>query len=262
MSRYRNKRISRIPYVSVAKRQERARKQISTLKKKGQKVLPVVIEGKNIATTFWGKAWCNHFTKYCDMENRLPRGRSYVKNGAVIHLDILPGEIQALVQGAHLYDVSIKIDPIDKDKWTSICNDSRGSISSLVEILQGKLSQSVMDRVCAPEIGLFPLNKQIKLQCNCPDWTDMCKHVSAALYGFGARLDTCPELLFKLRQVDENDLLSNVAELTFGEHKLPDQIILNEDIFDIFGLDMASNSDDIEVKKSASVKKRKIIKKI
>jgi hypothetical protein len=36
----------------------------------------------------------------------------------------------------------------------------------------------------------------------------MCKHVAATLYGVGARLDAEPELFFRLRRVDQLDLLT------------------------------------------------------
>jgi uncharacterized Zn finger protein len=58
-----------------------------------------------------------------------------------------------------------------------------------VELLQGKLSNAVMERTCKPATGHFPVPKEIRFNCSCPDWASMCKHVAAVLYGVGARLD-------------------------------------------------------------------------
>ena len=88
----------------------------------------------------------------------------------------------------------------------------RGTINSLVELLQGRLSKGVMDRICREGDGLFPAPREIRMSCSCPDWADMCKHVAAVLYGVGARLDESPALLFKLRGVDRDDLLARAGE--------------------------------------------------
>jgi uncharacterized Zn finger protein len=202
------------PYVNVAQRRKNAAKEAAKLAKKGHNCRPIKIEGLKIARTFWGKAWCDHLEKFCDLENRLPRGRAYVRNGSVIDLCIDPGEVTALVMGSELYKVKIKIDPLARDVWSELKTACAGQIGSLIELLQGKLSDSVMQVVTRPQHGLFPLPGQIKLDCSCPDWADMCKHVAATLYGVGARLDHEPELLFKLRGVDEAELISQASDIT------------------------------------------------
>src|ERR1700716_2302166 len=182
------------PYVPVAQRRREAAKKLAKLKKKSQSVSPVTIEGRAIAKSFWGKSWCTNLERYSDYENRLPRGRSYVRNGSVVDLKLAKGEVLALVQGSSLYKIKITIEPTAKKRWKSICQDCTGSIDSLVELLQGRMAKSVMDRVCREGDGLFPAPKEIKLSCSCPDWADMCKHVAAAHYGVGARLDESPRL--------------------------------------------------------------------
>src|SRR6202048_743999 len=91
------------PYVSVAERRRQAQREMAKLTKKGQTVSPVVIEGRTIVKTFWGKAWCENLERYSDFANRLPRGRTYVRNGSVIDLQITPGEIKAMVSGSEIY---------------------------------------------------------------------------------------------------------------------------------------------------------------
>ncbi len=233
------------PYVSVAERRLRAMRKMDGLKKKGHPVSPVVIEGRTIARTFWGKAWCDNLERYSDYANRLPRGRTYVRNGSVIDLQIAPGEVKALVSGSDIYTVTLSVVPVSKARWKSICTDCSGAIDSLVELLQGRLSKGVMERVCQQKSGLFPSPNEIKLSCSCPDWADMCKHVAAVLYGIGARLDQQPELLFRLHKVDEMELIAKAGNELPLSKKGPAEIKVlsdGEDLSALFGLDMAQNS--------------------
>ncbi len=195
------------PYVSVAARRATAKKAMEKLQKKGQNIQPIVIEGKKISQSFWGQAWCNHLEKFSDYENRLPRGRSYVRNGSVCHLEVKKGIIEAKVSGSEIYQIEIEIKPLAPQKWSTIKAQCTGEIGSILELLQGKLSDSVMKTVTDQKMGLFPHPNEIKLRCNCPDWATMCKHVAAVLYGVGARLDQAPEMLFELRGVNHEELI-------------------------------------------------------
>jgi len=199
------------PYVSVAEKRRQANREMARLKKRGRSIAPVKIEGRTIAKSFWGQAWCANLERYSDYENRLPRGRTYVRNGSVVDLQIAKGEVTAMVAGSDLYRIQIAISPVKTSHWKAICRDCAGTIDSLIELLQGRLAKGVMDRVCRKGDGLFPSPGEINLSCSCPDWADMCKHVAAALYGIGARLDEKPQLLFVLRGVDENELIANAG---------------------------------------------------
>jgi uncharacterized Zn finger protein len=200
------------PYVPVAERRRKAQREMAKLAKKGKTITPVRIEGKTIARTFWGKAWCDNLESYMDFENRLPRGRTYVRNGSVVHLDIQPGIVEATVSGSSLYQVRVTIEPTPKGKWRDLCKECAGGIGSLVELLQGRFSNHVMGILTRKQGGLFPAPAQIKMKCSCPDWATMCKHVAAVLYGVGARLDERPELLFTLRSVDQEELVTQAAQ--------------------------------------------------
>jgi len=228
------------PYVPVAERRRNAAKKLARLKKNGHAVSPVTITGRAIAKSFWGKSWCTNLERYSDYENRLPRGRTYVRNGSVVNLQIAKGKVSAIVSGSRLYTVTITIAPVTATRWKAICRDCAGTIDSLVELLQGRLSKGVMDRVCREGDGLFPAPKEIELSCSCPDWADMCKHVAAVLYGIGARLDEKPALLFELRGVDENELLANVGQ-EFPLKKAvpaPTKLLDDSDVASLFGLEM------------------------
>src|SRR5437867_7712513 len=200
------------PYVNVAARRMQAAREMAKLRKKGHPVTPVVTEGRAIARTFWGKAGCDNLERYSDFANRLPRGRTYVRGGSVVDLQVVPGKVQALVSGSEIYKVALKVSPVPKARWSSLCKDCAGAIDSLVELLQGRFSRGVMERICRQKTGLFPSPEEIKLDCSCPDWATMCKHVAAVLYGIGARLDEKPELLFHMRRVDEKALIARAGQ--------------------------------------------------
>ncbi len=244
------------PHVSVAARRKKAEREMAKLQKKGRTIVPVVIEGRKITHTFWGTAWCKNLESYSDYENRLPRGRAYVRNGSVVHLEIAAGSVKALVSGSSLYEVTIGISPVPKTRWSSICSDSAGAIDSLVELLQGRFSKGVMERLCRQHSGLFPAPGEIKLACSCPDWASMCKHVAAVLYGVGARLDEQPELLFRLRKVDEKDLIAKADGGARLVKRGPSKgkVLSNANLAELFGLPMAV--DDASDATAAAKKKR------
>jgi uncharacterized Zn finger protein len=231
--------------VSVAERSLRAARELAKLQKQGRNVAPVKVEGRKIARSFWGQSWCANLERYSDYQNRLPRGRSYVRNGLIVDLQIAEGEISAMVSGSALYKVKISVAPVVKPRWKAICRDCAGTIDSLVELLQGRLAKGVMDRVCRQGDGLFPTPDEIEMSCSCPDWADMCKHVAASLYGVGARLDKNPQLLFVLRGVDENELLAGAGrDLAFSRSAPTTAKVLDDDdVAALFGLEMAENTD-------------------
>jgi uncharacterized Zn finger protein len=229
------------PYVPVAKRQENARKKVA--KKLGNKVNPIVIEGKKISQTFWGNAWCTHLETYSDFENRMPRGRTYVRNGSVVHLEIDKGIIKSYVAGTETYNIEIEIKPMKQERWEIIKQKCSGEIGSVVELLQGKLSKHILAIVTNKETGLFPSPEEIQFDCSCPDWADMCKHVAATLYGVGALLDKKPELFFTLRGVDHLELIDTSVSIVTDKK---DSDTLDEgNLEDIFGIEL---SDSLEMK--------------
>lgn len=234
----------RKPYVSVWARRRCAARDIARFAIKGRNVSPVVIDGRAIATTFWGKAWCANLERYSDFENRLPRGRSYVRNGSVVDLQIAPSAISARVRGSSLYRVQVNVAVLPEARWRAICGDCAGEIDSLVELLQGRLSTAVITRICQDKAGLFPSPSEITFTCSCPDWASMCKHVAAVLYGIGARLDDQPDLLFVLRNVDQQDLIAE------GGQRLPEsrgkpaagKVLDAADLSELFGIEISQTT--------------------
>ncbi len=230
---------SRYPrQLSVAERRRRADKQRAKLQKSGRALAPVVIEGRAIARTFWGKAWCKNLESYSDYANRLPRGRTYVRHSGVLDLRIEEGRVEALVSGKSTYQVTVRIDTLPEPQWEALQRECAGQIDSMVDLLQGELSQGVMEIVSRPGQGLFPTPPEIHLSCSCPDWAVMCKHVAATLYGVGARLDHEPELLFTLRGVDPGALVEQVIDQGVTRRPARGRVLEVDDLSSVFGVDI------------------------
>lgn len=227
------------PYVTVAARRRGAATMAVRMEREGRTLSPVEVRARKIATTFWGDAWCRNLEAYSDFANRLPRGRTYVRGGSVIDLQIERGRVRALVSGTTLYEVAIGMQPLPRRRWTAIKTQCAGQISSLVELLRGSLSQSVMEIVTRKGEGLFPSPREISLSCSCPDWATMCKHVAATLYGVGARLDRAPELLFTVRCVDPVEMVDAVVDrprAASGPRR--SAVLASDDLSAIFGVDI------------------------
>lgn len=232
-------------YVPVAEKKEKAQKSIEKLKKKDPSISPVVITGRKLAKTWWGMAWNKNLESYADYANRIDRGRSYIRNGAVLDLKIVQGNINALVQGSSSkpYKVTIKIEPLQKKQWETIVAQCLGKIESMEELIEGKFPKGLSELFTAKGNGLFPSPKEISLECSCPDWAVMCKHVAAVLYGIGARLDEYPRLFFVLRNINIEELISEtiskkteaLLEKSKGKSR---RIIEEDDVSELFGIDM------------------------
>src|SRR5712692_4197611 len=202
------------PYVSVGqKKAYGARALAKLLKKSKRKAEPVVLahRRRQLTTTFWGKAWSDNLERYADLANRLPRGRTYLRNGSVLDLVIGGGRIEAYVAGSELYRVTIGIAPVAKARWRRVVTRCTGRIGSLVGLLRGELSDDVLAVLTHVKDGLFPEPREMTLDCSCPDSAALCKHIAAVLYGVGIRLDARPELFFVLRRVDQTELLSSAT---------------------------------------------------
>ena len=248
-------------YVPVGQRLGNAKKHAAQVaKKQGRQPSPVTIHGKKIATTFWGKAWCDNLTAYSDFSNRLPRGATYVRNGSVVDLVVNPRTVTAIVAGSETYKISIKIAPLAKETWKAIKNDCSASIDSLLDLLAGRFSEGVMKRLTRPKDGLFPAPTEIQMDCSCPDWSDCCKHLAAVMYGIGARLDKQPELLFLLRDVDHQELVSQAVSKVTLEKELSagaDESLKGQDLGAMFGIELdltpAATSTSVPAPKLKSI---------
>jgi uncharacterized Zn finger protein len=228
---------------------------LARLRKQGLAPKPIEIEGRQIARTFWGKAWCKNLESYSDYANRLPRGRTYVRHGAVLHLEAREGRVAAMVDGSHVYNVVLEIETLAPKRWRAIRAATSGEIDSLIELLEGHLSRSVMELVTRPDSGLFPAPKEIHLSCSCPDRARMCKHVAAVLYAVGAKLDHDPELLFTLRGVDPNELISSALEHGLTQ-ATSTRSLASAELSAIFGPDIDFSTDPLDKPAAPRTKRR------
>jgi len=238
------------PYVSVAQKKARAEKKLQQLKKKMPDIRPVILSGKTLARSWWAKSWNTNLERYADYDNRIDRGKSYLRHGAVLDLKIRPGKVEAMVLGsaATPYTVVVDIRPIGKSQWQEIKKQCEGHLQSLQELLAGRFSETLGSVFFDEKKGLFPDPKAIKFQCSCPDWASMCKHVAAVLYGIGARFDEDPSLFFTLRGVDMSELVAETVsdrarELLRKTEEKSAKVIDDADLSALFGIDMESKPD-------------------
>jgi uncharacterized Zn finger protein len=228
-------------YVSAATKRALAAQALAKLAKKtGRKPEPIIAQRRRaLVTTFWGKAWCDNLERYADFANRLPRGRTYARNGSVVDLVIGKGKVEARVAGSELYETTIRMTPMAKTRWRRVVSRCTGKIGSLVGLLRGELSADVMAVLADAREGLFPEPREMTFDCSCPDAADMCKHVAAVLYGVGIRLDDKPALFFTLREVDEAQLLSSAtAGAVSRVHSGGGKRIAADKLADVFDIEL------------------------
>jgi uncharacterized Zn finger protein len=230
-------------YIPVAQKRKSAERKLQELKKKNSDISPIIIEGRTIASKWWGKAWNKNLESYADFNNRIGRGRSYVRNGAVLDLKIKEGKVEALVQGSSSkpYSVVISIDKLGNAKWDKITELCNHKIDTMETLLAGKFPREFEAVFSASKDGMFPNPKEIHFSCSCPDSARMCKHIAAVLYGVGTRLDEEPVLFFKLRDIDFQELLKKSMEekmqsMLKNADKKSNRTIDDEDVFDLFEL--------------------------
>ncbi|MCK5683666.1 hypothetical protein KAJ27_06075, partial [bacterium] len=253
-------------YVSVAEKKAKAEKKIKQLKKKDPAISPIYIKGNKLAESWWGISWNKNLESYADFSNRIGRGRSYVRHGAVLDLKIKPGKILSLVQGAFSkpYVIEIKIKKIKKSIWEKIIDKCQGKINSLSDLLDGKLPESMINILTNKTEGIFPSPDEIEFDCSCPDWASMCKHIAATLYGVGTRLDKDPALFFTLRGVNMDKLISLVIQketdqlIQKSKIKTSKRIISDADLSTTFGIDFDDSPMPAITKPSVTMKKRSL----
>ncbi|MBI5494144.1 MAG: SWIM zinc finger family protein [Deltaproteobacteria bacterium] len=249
------------PRPTVAQRRALAAKETRKRARKGETLSPVEpIAGRQVAESFWGQAWCTHLEGHADYSNRLPRGRSYVRNGSVLDLKIAAGKVHALVQGSSLYTVEVTIRTLAPKRWKDLVARCAGRVDSVVELLRGSVSDETLRHLTDRKTGMFPAPAEMSFSCSCPDWADMCKHVAAALYGVGARLDRAPELLFTLRNVDQAELVKTSVGLGRKQARAA-HALQGADLGAVFGIELEGGAPAAPRARRAAPAKKKARKK-
>jgi uncharacterized Zn finger protein len=224
-------------YESTFEKKERMERELRKRAARGEVLIPLELSAnkRKIAATFWGRSWCQHIESYRDYENRLPRARSYLRQGSVFNLEVEQGKIRAQVAGSTLYDVEITIKPMEKMAWAGIKQACAGQVGSLLDLLGGQLGSGVMAVISDKERGLFPSPREIRFNCSCPDYASLCKHSGAVLYGVAVKFDADPALFFRLRGVDPSELLAAGADEAFSP--AAEAALDGEDLSALFGID-------------------------
>lgn len=222
--------------------QQNAKQTLHKEASKGKVMEPVLIEGRSIVKSWWGKAWCDNLERYADYESRLERGKRYVRTGAVVDLKIQKGKVSARVQGRRKapYKVEIRISPLSEERCQYVIAQCGRKIKNLELLLDGNFPEEWKELFLS-EDGFFPKPREISFSCSCPDWALMCKHVAAALYGIGARFDANPLLFFELRGIDVGHFLDvtieNRVESMLANVDTPSERIIRTDNWEeLFGV--------------------------
>jgi len=232
-------------YESSEERKAGAQRELERRRKRGEEFVPLVVPqgSRKLVSTFWGKAWCQHLEKFQDYEYRLPRGRSYLRQGLVYNLSVEAGVVTAQVSGSSVYEVNVRVAPLQAEAWTDMKSACAGQVGSLLDLLSGNLGTGVMAVICDRDKGIFPTPKEIKMSCTCPDWADMCKHVAAVMYGVGVKFDSDGALFFRLRQVDPADLMAAGAEELLSGGEGAGDGLSGEDLSALFGIDLSAEDE-------------------
>lgn len=218
----------------TAKLKSNAAQTIHKEKKKGKVLEPVIIQGRTIVKSWWGKAWCDNLERYADYESRLDRGKRYVRTGAVVDLKIQKGKVLARVQGRRKtpYKVEVRISPLSEERCQRAIEQCGRKIKNLERLVSGDFPTELKETFLE-QGGLFPEPKEISFSCSCPDWALMCKHVAAVLYGIGARFDEDPLLFFELRGIDVGRFvdvtLANRVESMLANADAPSKRIISDE---------------------------------
>lgn len=240
MSSYWNSGI-RYSQPTTSELKKRSAESIKREKGKGSTLEPVCVTGRTIAKNWWGQAWCSNLEQYADYASRLDRGKRYIRTGAVLDLKIEKGKIRARVQGTRKtpYKIEIRISPLSEEKCQEIIKKCSRKIENLESLLSGTFPEELKE-LFQGNNGLFPEPKEISFNCSCPDWALLCKHVAAALYGVGVRLDNDPALFFQLRGINMDHFidvtLANKVEAMLENAENPSSRIIEGNVDSLFGV--------------------------
>ena len=168
---------------------------------------PVVSRSRKLATRFWGSAWMRHLA-VCESGGLcLAPGRTLLRHGCVLDVQVAPGRVTAVVSAETLYDVELRLTPPEEERVEALAALCAGKIDSLLSLLEGRVEEALLQQLCDPENGLLPDARDWHISCSCPDWSEPCPHAAAAMYALGVLLDAQPELLFTLRAIATAALL-------------------------------------------------------
>ena len=221
------------PHLSAAARKALAEQERKRVLAENPDFIPLrVTHTQKLARSFWGQAWNRNLDTYQDYDTRFDRGRRHLRAGAVVNLQLIGPQVEAHVWDHRLYPVSATFAPLDTEKWAAFRKDSAGEFDSLVALLQGKVSDTLLARIIDPQKGLFPERQALTYRCTCLDDAPLCEHIAAVLYGIGVCFDENAELFFSLRAISIHDWMQTLGDCLLQEVGPPSAQELG-DLFDI-----------------------------
>lgn len=170
---------------------------------------------RRFGTTWWGRQWVEALEQRASLDpNRLPRGRSYARDGAVGDLDVVAGEVAATVRGSRRspYQVRVRVRPFSSDEWAVVTDALAAQVGHAAALLEGELVPEIAGDVRAVGLDLLPGAGEVQPRCSCPDWADPCKHSAAVCYLVADELDRDPFVLFLLRGRSREELLAGIRQ--------------------------------------------------
>ncbi len=185
---------------------------LAELQAAGEELHPVVSRSRALVSHFWGKAWMRHLAA-CEAGGLcLAPGRTLLRHGCVLDVQLAPGLIRARVSTQRLEEVELHLAPLDEERQAELVQLCQGRIDSLVSLMEGRVDETVLAPLCDPQLGLLPEPADWRMHCSCADWAEPCPHAAAAIYAAGVLIDADPSLLFTLRSLDPATLLRPTAQ--------------------------------------------------
>lgn len=204
--------------MNVKELSQMAQEMYNRIVAQGEILHPVVNTTRKLASHFWGSAWMKHLARCEESGHALTPGRSLLRHGCVLDLELAPGIIRGKVMGERLYEIRIDFEPLDEERMDAIRHACAGNIDSHISLLEGKLDDALLRQLCDPDTGLLPAPEEWRMSCTCPDWSEPCPHAAAAVYAAGTLIDGDPSLLFLLRSVTLDDLVGKTPAITETEN--------------------------------------------
>lgn len=174
---------------------------------------------RRFGMTWWGRRWISALEALGAIyQNRLPRGRTYARRGAVVDLQLGPGRVTARVQGRRRrpYRVTIRIPVFEEASWRAVTEALAGRVGHAAALLEGRMPEEVDEVLEGCGVSLFPRPGELETSCSCPDWANPCKHVAAVHYVLAETFDKDPFLLPALRGREREVLLAGLRAARAG----------------------------------------------
>jgi uncharacterized Zn finger protein len=167
-----------------------------------------------IGETWWSKRWVDVLESF-GMGTRLIRGRSYARQGQVLSIEIMAGQVKAQVQGSspQPYKVKIQLKPLSDEDWDEVTDVMAEQALFAAKLLAGEMPRNIEEAFAEVSLTLFPASEaDLRTNCSCPDWANPCKHIAAVYYILAERFDQDPFLIFKLRGRAKEEIIAMLRE--------------------------------------------------